>query len=41
MNITDHLHVGLPRVGWICPKCKRIYAPDTKECEPCNKDKKS
>jgi len=23
--------------GWMCPKCKRIYAPIKGECEHCNK----
>lgn len=27
-------------VGWICPNCKRVYAPKTSECEICNADKK-
>lgn len=22
--------------GWVCPKCGRVYAPDTKECFACN-----
>lgn len=22
--------------GWICPRCGRVYAPDTKECTWCN-----
>lgn len=22
--------------GWICPVCKRVYAPWVKECEACN-----
>lgn len=22
--------------GWICPKCGRVYSPDTSECWFCN-----
>ena len=22
--------------GWECPKCKKVYAPDVKECTQCN-----
>ena len=21
------------RVGWICPKCKKVISPDVKECK--------
>lgn len=23
-------------IGWICPKCGRVYAPTVKECPNCN-----
>lgn len=22
--------------GWICPRCGRIYGPNTEECKICN-----
>lgn len=22
--------------GWICPKCNRVFSPETSECAPCN-----
>ena len=25
-----------PDRGWICPKCGRVYSPNTKECLTCN-----
>ena len=27
---------GFGRQGWICPKCGRVYAPDTAMCFYCN-----
>jgi hypothetical protein len=24
------------QAGWICPVCRRVYAPWVKECEACN-----
>ena len=27
---------GWGRQGWICPKCGRVYAPDTAMCFYCN-----
>lgn len=23
-------------VGWICPTCRKVYSPQTKECPKCN-----
>jgi hypothetical protein len=23
--------------GWICPKCSKVWGPQIKECEDCNK----
>ena len=28
--------IGFGRQGWICPKCGRVYAPDTAMCFYCN-----
>lgn len=25
-----------PGLGWVCPKCKRVYAPTVLECVRCN-----
>lgn len=22
--------------GWVCPKCSRVYSPDTPQCWSCN-----
>ena len=22
--------------GWQCPKCRRVYSPEVRECAPCN-----
>ena len=23
--------------GWVCPVCERVWAPDVKECQWCNR----
>ena len=27
------------KIGWVCPKCDRVYAPHIPECYHCNKEK--
>lgn len=36
MTYTPQQILSAPK-GWQCPKCGRIYAPETPECQPCNK----
>lgn len=26
----------MAHTGWICPKCKRVWAPGMPSCQPCN-----
>lgn len=33
---TEPVEAELPRYGWVCPKCGKVYAPDVKECLNCN-----
>lgn len=33
---TEPAEAELPRYGWVCPKCGKVYAPDVKECWNCN-----
>lgn len=33
---TEPVEAELPRYGWVCPKCGKVYAPDVKECSNCN-----
>ena len=35
-SITTPMPVELPKYGWVCPKCGKVYAPDVKECLNCN-----
>ncbi len=38
---TDHWpEMPLSNNGWLCPKCKSVYAPFVRECAKCNGDKK-
>lgn len=32
MNVT----VENRPTGWVCPKCGRVWSPDTNQCMPCN-----
>ena len=29
---------GYPQ-GWICPRCGKVFSPDTEECSYCNAEK--
>ena len=33
---TEPVEAELPKYGWVCPKCGKVYAPDVKECSNCN-----
>lgn len=35
-SITAPVPAELPKYGWVCPKCGKVYAPDVKECLNCN-----
>lgn len=35
-SITAPVPAELPKYGWVCPKCGKVYAPDVKECAQCN-----
>lgn len=35
-SITTPMPAELPKYGWVCPKCGKVYAPDVKECFTCN-----
>lgn len=30
------LEKNTPQMGWICPKCSRVYSPSVFECSKCN-----
>lgn len=35
-SIITPMPAEYPKYGWVCPKCGKVYSPDTKECFTCN-----
>lgn len=34
--LTSQTPYGYSQIGWICPKCGKVFSPDQKECSYCN-----